>query len=267
LRTRLQYDYFAAYLDCYQGTPERAVAIAAKYRDYPVDRWRKAFAAVASLGDELAGATPQAVDPKDRTQRQTAQAAAAPAFEFTVEAKQVRGTYQNLTRLTVNFYEMDLELLFSRTPFAQRFSSQFAAIRPNQSQVVTLGDRQGTFELALPEALRNRNVLVEIVAAGLTKSQAYYANSLTVQLAENYGQLRVAAAADGRPAAGVYVKVYARMKDGGVRFYKDGYTDLRGRFDYTSLSTNELDFVDRFAVLILSTDRGAVVREATPPKR
>ena len=75
--------------------------------------------------------SPQPVDPRDRTQRQTEQAAAAPAFEFTIEAKRLQGTYQNLTELTVNYYEMDLELLFSRTPFAQRFSSQFAAIRPN----------------------------------------------------------------------------------------------------------------------------------------
>ena len=28
------------------------------------------------------------------------------------------------------------------------------------------------------------------------------------------------------------MKVYAQMQDGGVQFYKDGYTDLRGRFDY-----------------------------------
>ena len=91
LATRLQYDYFAAYLDCYRGNPDRAVAIAAKYHDYPVDRWRKAFAAIASLGDEIAGKTPQVVDQEDRTQRQTEQAAAAPAFEFTIEAKQLRG--------------------------------------------------------------------------------------------------------------------------------------------------------------------------------
>ena len=63
------------------------------------------------------------------------------------------------------------------------------------------------------------------------------------------------------------MKVYARMKDGAVKFYKDGYTDLRGCFDYTSLNTNELDFVDRFSILILSEEHGAVVREARPPKR
>ena len=30
----------------------------------------------------------------------------------------------------------------------------------------------------------------------------------------------------------------------------DGYTDLRGRFDYTSLSTNPLDAVARFSLRI-----------------
>jgi hypothetical protein len=57
------------------------------------------------------------------------------------------------------------------------------------------------------------------------------------------------------------------MKDGQVRFYKDGYTDLRGRFDYTSLNTNELDFVGKFSLLVLSDEHGAVVKEASPPKR
>ena len=65
----------------------------------------------------------------------------------------------------------------------------------------------------------------------------------------------------------IYVKVYAKMKNGGVKFYKDGYTDLRGRFDYTSLSTNELDNVERFSMLVLSEEHGGVVREAAPPKR
>ena len=52
-----------------------------------------------------------------------------------------------------------------------------------------------------------------------------------------------------------------------MQFYKDGYTDLRGRFDYASLSTNELDVAQKFSLLILSDDHGAVVREANPPKR
>ena len=57
------------------------------------------------------------------------------------------------------------------------------------------------------------------------------------------------------------------MKDGSVQFYKDGYTDLRGRFDYSSLSTSELDNVERFSILIVSDKNGAAVREAAPPKQ
>jgi hypothetical protein len=79
--------------------------------------------------------------------------------------------------------------------------------------------------------------------------------------------VRITHAHSAKPLSKVYVKVYARMRGGSVRFYKDGYTDLRGRFDYTSLNTNDLDHVERFSLLILSDEHGAVVREANPPKR
>jgi hypothetical protein len=107
---------------------------------------------------------------------------------------------------------------------------------------------------------------VEVAGGGLKRSQAYYPNSLTLELVETYGQVRVMDEA-GRPLPKTYVKVYARMKDGSVAFFKDGYTDLRGRFDYASLNTDELDRVERFSMLILSDAKGAVVKEAPPPKR
>ena len=103
-----------------------------------------------------------------------------------------------------------------------------------------------------------------MTAAGKTRSLPYYANAMDVRVTENYGQLRVADAA-GKPLAKVYVKVYARLADGQVKFHKDGYTDLRGRFDYASVSTPEKLPISRFAILVLSNDRGAQVREAAPP--
>jgi len=109
--------------------------------------------------------------------------------------------------------------------------------------------------------------MVEIVAGALRKSQACYANSLNAQVAENYAQLKVAHAKTGKALSKVYIKVYARMQGGEVRFYKDGYTDPRGRFDYGSLNTNELDRVERFSILILSESDGALVKEAGLPKR
>ena len=125
----------------------------------------------------------------------------------------------------------------------------------------------GIKAIPLPEALRNKNVLVEVVAAGQTKTQAYYSHSLAVQVIENYGQVKVTHQTTAKPVAKAYVKVYAQMNDGQVKFYKDGYTDLRGRFDYASLNTNDLDVATKFSVLIMSEEHGALVREAAPPKR
>ena len=269
LATRMQYDYFAAYLSLCHADLETAEQIAARYANHPVDRWRNTFAVVAKQVDEAQGGATEVLDPKNRGQVQTQLAATEPSLDFQVESQKVALRYQNLDRVLINYYLMDIELLFSRNPFVQTQGSQFAHIRPNMTQAMDLPKNQSTVTFDLPEKLRSSNVLVEISGGGQTKSQPYYANSLAVQVQENYGQVRAVTANPnhGKPLPKVYVKVYARMKDGSVRFYKDGYTDLRGRFEYASLNTNDLDNVDRFALLILSDDHGAVVREAGPPQQ
>jgi hypothetical protein len=265
--TRLQYDYCAAYVDFFTDEHAKARAIATSYASHPVDRWRNTFAAILAQLDEAEGKDTETVDPEDRTQQQTRLAATEPSFDFTVEARQINLNFQNLKTLRVNFYEMDVELLFSRNPFVQQFRGQFGAIRPNQVVEVKLPDKGTTHVIPLPAVFTNKNVLVEITGGGETKTQAYYSNALAVQMIENYGQVKVTHQKTNQPVAKAYVKVYARMGDGQVKFYKDGYTDLRGRFDYASLSTNDLDIAGKFAVLVLSDDYGALVREATPPKR
>jgi hypothetical protein len=119
----------------------------------------------------------------------------------------------------------------------------------------------------IPQEFRTRNVMVEALAAGVRKTQACYANTLKVQMVESYGQIVVTHADTRKPVPAAYVKVYMKTKAGEVKFFKDGYTDLRGRFDYASLNTNELENADRLAMLILSPELGAIVREAAPPKR
>jgi hypothetical protein len=86
-----------------------------------------------------------------------------------------------------------------------------------------------------------------------------------VRWIENYGQLEVAHDSTGKPLRTVYVKVFARLPGGRVRFHKDGYTDLRGRFDYASLSATGSQQAARYSILVLSEDHGAVIREVTPP--
>ncbi len=167
----------------------------------------------------------------------------------------------------MNYYRMDLELLFSRQPFVQEQSDRFGFIMPNRSDEVALPKKGGVHAFPLPADFHGANVVVELVADGRRLSKPCFAHELAVQVIEPYGQVKVADRGTRKPLAKAYVKAYARTKDGEVRFHKDGYTDLRGRFDYWSLSTDDLDRVDRFALLVLSDAHGAVVQEASPPKR
>jgi hypothetical protein len=267
LKTRIQYDYFAVYLKLLQSDTAGAQELVTRYIDYPDPEWRDTFRKAAQQLAEIEGAAPTVVDPQNREQAQSQLAATAPAFEFQVDAKQVQLRYRNLGSVQVSYYLMDIELLFSRNPFVEQDAQRFSQIRPNLTQQVALPADRNELTIPLPASLLNANVLVEISGQGRTISQAYFANSLGLQITEGYGQLQVNAAESGKPVPKTYVKVYARTQDGRIRFYKDGYTDLRGRFDYASLSTNELESVSRFSILVMSDDRGALVREVAPPKR
>jgi len=262
LTTRLQYDYMQAYVSFYSEDYDLARRIAQRHVDHPVDRWRHRFRDVIAQLDEAAGATILAAGP---AVDQNALAASEPSLELDVEARRVSLQYRNVTQCEVSYYEMDVEFLFSTRPFVQDESRSFAYIKPHLSETRTLDPEASDLAFDLPEQFRNANVLVEVRAGGVVRRQPYFANSLTVHTLETYGQVQVAHADTDQPLRKVYIKVFARQPNGSFRFYKDGYTDLRGRFDYASIGTSEAIAVDRFAVLVLSEDHGATIREMSPP--
>lgn len=55
------------------------------------------------------------------------------------------------------------------------------------------------------------------------------------------------------------------MNDKSVKFYKDGYTDLRGRFNYASLNTDQLKSLLRFTIFVSDSKLGSIVKECIPP--
>ncbi|MES2469646.1 MAG: hypothetical protein V4675_20250 [Verrucomicrobiota bacterium] len=267
IHERLQYDYLQAWLAFSAEDLPTARSIATARISTPLpDHWLAKFKELSAQLDEIDGKTPAAPRPEDRDATQDRLAAAEPQFALKVESKAVILDYRNLTEVTVNYYPMDLEFLFSANPFVGQDTSRFRSIRPNQTEHLTLAPGKNAHTFPLPAAWQNTNVLVEITAAGQTKAVASYANQLDVQISENYGQLQVRHAGDQRPLPRSYVKVFAEI-DGKPTFYKDGYTDLRGKFDYTSLSTADLDKTTRFSLLILTPDHGATVREVKPPAR
>jgi len=208
-----------------------------------------------------------AMDESQRDREMSNLAATEPALDFTVEANKITLSYANLTTATVNFYVMDIELMFSSNPFLSNSEAKFLFVSPNHSLSLTLPKNQKESVVDFPDQFKNANVYIEVVAEGhgLTKLKSYYSNSLNVHTIENYGQIKVLQRSSGKPVSRAYVKVYCQNKTSGVDFYKDGYTDLRGAFDYASLSTDKLKSVSKFGILVLTDEFGAFVTEAKPP--
>ncbi|MGE0085880.1 MAG: hypothetical protein AB7S75_15845 [Desulfococcaceae bacterium] len=267
LSTSLQYDYLHAYLDFCKADTASARSIAEKYSTYPVPRWRKFFAAALAQLDELQGKNTEITDEKDRDQVQAVLADAEKAFEFKVESGQIHISYRNIKECRISYYPMDIELLFSRSPFVRQDTEYFTFIRPNRADDISLPEKETQYTMELPQEFGTGNLMIQMESGPVKKSQVVYANSLDAQIAENYGILSLREQKSGKAIAGAYVKVFARMKDGSVQFYKDGYTDLRGKFDYVSLSTDESDNAERYAILVLTGKNGAVIKEAGVPKQ
>ena len=291
LPTQIQHDYFKCYAAFYESDLATARAVAAKYANHPVTRWKALFGEVASQLDEIEGKAGAKGDKPDREKQQAELAASEPSFDFKVEKQTIALNYKNLGEVTVNYYLMDPEFSFSSNPFVSQDAARFSIIKPNKSAVQKLAKDKDSTELALPAEFAKANVLVEILGAGQRKAQAYHANTLKLNITENYGRIEARDTANDKPVAKAYVKVYARLKNGAVRFYKDGYTDLRGRFDYASLNgpdgksavelqqesapKNGLDYqmlkpaelgsVEKLSILILSETNGAATREVNPP--
>jgi hypothetical protein len=263
----LQADYLAAYAAIGRGDLPTARALAAAHRDHPVDRWRTRFAALAAVLDEAAGAGPTGpTDPDNREQVLAAAAAALPTLAVRVDGDAVVLDHARLAQVELRYYRLDLELLFSRQPFLSGGGDRFGFIEPGRVEAVTL-PALGPTRAPLPAELRRHSLVIEAVADGARAAITHFAHQLSIAVSAPYGRLQVRDAATGavRPAA--YVKCFARMRGGAVQFYKDGYTDLCGRFDYATLSTDDLDRVERFALLVVDDDAGATVLEAAPPPR
>ena len=260
---KIQYDYMNAYIQFYLEAPEKAIVIANKYKDYPIIKWRQKFLEVLSQANEASGKA-SLDNTKNRAGMQNHLASKEPTLELSIDNTQINVTAHNIKKVKVSYYLMDIELLFSRKPFIRQLSSDFSIIQPNLIETKNISDNKLLFDI--PEKFKNSNVMVEVSADGVVETKTYYAHSMKVSLMKNYGLLQVVDPQQ-KPVSKVYVKVYSKNQAGQVKFYKDGYTDLRGKFDYSSVNTGNINNIQSFSILVLSQEHGAVIKEALPPKK
>jgi hypothetical protein len=281
--TQLQYDYLAGYLAMHREDFGQAESIAKEYLDHPIPRWRDRFAELASQlrqrsqlhaveqfvkTDEDEEAIPSdaadlAVWDRERQQQQAADQ--QPEVNVRVEGNSLRIDHRRAKQVTLQLYGVDLELLFSKSPFVRDGLERMAMVRPLRREVLGFDNATGVSRFDLNEELRRRTLLVEVIAGGSRSTALYYGGEITTYVSESYGQLQCTDENSHRPVSTAYVKVFAKYPDGSVRFYKDGYTDARGRFDYASISSADAQGATRFAILVLDDERGATLHDVAAP--
>jgi len=156
----------------------------------------------------------------------------------------------------LEFWVMDLEMLFSVQPFAVTMNA-FRYMRPNRviSDIELTEGKQTIVDI--PSDLKNCNSIIRLSWGDESKDVVVndYDNEIDVQVSQDIGEIRVISTEEksaGSPVAGAYCKVYSKNTDGSVQFYKDGYTDCRGRFDFRNISTSDQVKAERFSLLVTS---------------
>jgi hypothetical protein len=67
-----------------------------------------------------------------------------------------------------------------------------------------------------------------------------------------------------KPLSKVYIKTFIKLQNS-TQFYKDGYTDLGGRFDFASSNSDILAQVLQFSILICSENLGSMTKVCNKP--
>jgi hypothetical protein len=269
--TKMQYDFMAAYLSLFQSDVKKAHMIASQYLECPVERWRRLFESVVNLIEGRIGDLrwDEQADEMDREANHAFGASNDPFIAFDVEHDEVSVEWKNLSEFVVGFTQIDLETLFSMHPGRMQENWK-SFIKPHIVQRITVeGDeREGVQKVALPDEMKGTNVVVEVSAEGIRKHVMHFANSLKIQVSQNFASLRVTHKdSKNMLLPVVYVKVFATSsKDGETVFFKDGYTDVCGVFNYGTV-TGQIDIksVSEFHILVLSPEHGGLIQHVPPP--
>lgn len=275
-KASVQYDYMAAYFDffCAEEGSDFKIAreLSKKYENYPVMGWRILFLDILDQLYELDGEDLDAeIDREDEQKKRAnykASVKKAPHLTFEVEENGTASIEAlNIKSVVLKYYIIDTEVLFSRAPFLKDQTEEFSYVKPCLVQELEVPQNTSKLAVELPEELQNKNMVIEVNGAGEQLFKTFYSASLKVKITEPYGELKVSDQA-GKVLPKTYVKVFAQKHSGSnAEFFRDGYTDIRGKFEYATSSSGKLTGVTKFSILVMSDTHGSLIREVNPPKQ
>ena len=175
--------------------------------------------------------------------------------------------YKNISEIKVKYYLIDIEILFSRSPSVKKTKIDFGFIKPQRTDIIKLDKKheENKYILNIPHELKNKNFYIEISSDKIKENDIYNSSLLKYSIIELIGEIKVLTP-ELKPMHKVYMKCFCETNSGNILFYKDGFTDLRGKFDYVSLNNDLINDVKKFSILIISKDYGSIIVSCNLPK-
>ena len=268
---KIQYDYLSAYLDLYTDYPKfaKARAICTEYLAYPIFTWRNRFIDLVNQISEFDGDTELLTKQTEETDadKNQRQAKKEEYISTELQGKNLKVTLKNITSFTVKFYKIDLEIMYSQDPFLSVDKNDYSYVTPNHviEKNFSISSEYSTELVEVPANLASSNLIIQVSSGALTENITYFPSKMKVFLVKNYGQVKVTSEENSKPLTNIYIKCFAKKNNGSVTFYKDGYTDLRGTFEYTSVHSSDIGDVQEFSILVYSDTHGAMIKQVKPP--
>jgi len=247
------YNYMSAFFSLSMNDTDRALKIAQDYynnEDMPPQHRGKWEAIVKQCNESKDVSSADITFIPDRI------AVAPPMYGIQCLKHKLRIDHNAAARgpVMLEFWVMDLEMLFSVQPFAVTMDS-YRFMQPNHiiKNIKLTGGKKTVVDI--PSDLHNSNAIIRLTwgVEGQEVVINDYDNEIDVQVSREAGEVRVVSTEQkscDEPVAGAYCKVYSKNNDGTTQFYKDGYTDIRGRFNFRDISTSDQNKAVRFALLV-----------------
>jgi hypothetical protein len=277
MEVSIQYDYLTAYIDFVNGYPNFTISkkICEKYLMYPVLTWRNLFIEIANqLAEyEELELSSQLADSDYKADGSINGVPKAPILNISLEQKKIKIFSERITKLTISYYKIDLEVIFTFSPFSIENTKQFGQIVPFLVQKINLSNSEEN-NLSyhdIPESIFESNLYIEINACenNFNKSEYLMYIPFNLNFHVNYeeGLIKLIEPVESKPVPKIYVKCFEKLTDGTIQFSRDGYTDLRGTFDYLSLSKDHLSQIEKFSIAIISQEYGCRLLKIDPPSK
>jgi hypothetical protein len=195
----------------------------------------------------------------DHSQRR--KEAEAPFLEASLRNHTISLKYKNQTKVWLELFVVDLEILFSEDPFEKKTRLWTTTVMPSKELTFNLQQSENlqTEELEIPEEWRLMNLLVRVRD---DNSQSVFLKYLPFHLDysvhTSQAMVKLTHPKTSDPVPKVYAKCYAKLQSGKVAFVRDGYTDLRGSFRYV-FDLAQGDVVVGYSILVISSEFGAKI--------